>query len=64
MENTLKHVYLVGGAVRDKLLNRAAADQDFVVVGETPETMLAQRSLAEVSVRYVHLKPGERKNRW
>ena len=41
MENTLKHVYLVGGAVRDKLLNRAAADQDFVVVGETPETMLA-----------------------
>lgn len=41
MENTLKQVYLVGGAVRDKLLNRAAADQDFVVVGETPETMLA-----------------------
>ncbi|MBC7010683.1 multifunctional CCA addition/repair protein [Pseudoalteromonas sp. BZK2] len=41
MENTLKHVYLVGGAVRDKLLNRVAADQDFVVVGETPETMLA-----------------------
>ena len=35
--------YLVGGAVRDRLLGLAAAhsDRDFVVVGETPEAMLA-----------------------
>ena len=39
--------YLVGGAVRDRLLglpagDRAATDRDFVVVGETPEAMLAR----------------------
>ncbi len=33
--------YLVGGAVRDALLGRAAADHDHVVVGATPEEMLA-----------------------
>jgi tRNA nucleotidyltransferase (CCA-adding enzyme) len=34
--------YLVGGAVRDKLLGRLIKDQDWVVVGSTPEKMLAQ----------------------
>ena len=34
-------VYLVGGAVRDRLLRRAAGDRDFVVVGSTPEAMVA-----------------------
>jgi tRNA nucleotidyltransferase (CCA-adding enzyme) len=33
--------YLVGGAVRDRLLGRAHGDQDFVVVGSSPEAMLA-----------------------
>lgn len=33
--------YLVGGAVRDKLLGRAVQERDWVVVGETPESMLA-----------------------
>jgi len=33
--------YLVGGAVRDRLLGLAPGDQDHVVVGETPEAMLA-----------------------
>jgi tRNA nucleotidyltransferase (CCA-adding enzyme) len=32
--------YLVGGAVRDKLLNRQVKDRDWVVVGATPEYML------------------------
>jgi len=34
--------YLVGGAVRDELLGRPNADRDYVVVGTTPEAMLAQ----------------------
>lgn len=34
--------YLVGGAVRDRLLGRAPGDRDWVVVGSTPEAMLAQ----------------------
>ncbi|MFC3034173.1 tRNA nucleotidyltransferase [Pseudoalteromonas fenneropenaei] len=34
-------VYLVGGAVRDKLLGRAIKERDYVVVGSTPEQMLA-----------------------
>ncbi len=33
--------YLVGGAVRDRMLGRTVADRDFVVVGATPEAMLA-----------------------
>ena len=34
-------VYRVGGSVRDELLGRAVADHDWVVVGATPEIMLA-----------------------
>src|SRR5258708_5403491 len=34
-------IYSVGGAVRDELLGRPHADHDFVVVGVTPETLLA-----------------------
>ena len=33
--------YLVGGAVRDRLLGFAQAERDWVVVGTTPEEMLA-----------------------
>ena len=33
--------YIVGGAVRDRLLGRPVADRDYVVVGATPEQMLA-----------------------
>ena len=34
-------IYLVGGAVRDKLLGRTVVDRDWVVVGATPDEMLA-----------------------
>ena len=33
--------YVVGGAVRDALLGRSVQDRDWVVVGATPEEMLA-----------------------
>ena len=35
-------IYLVGGAVRDQLLGLPISDRDYVVVGTTPEAMLAQ----------------------
>ncbi|MBQ4861581.1 multifunctional CCA addition/repair protein [Pseudoalteromonas sp. MMG013] len=41
MASGLSKVYLVGGAVRDALLGQASKDQDYVVVGQTSESMLA-----------------------
>ena len=35
-------IYMVGGAVRDRLLGREVSDRDWVVVGATPEQMVAQ----------------------
>jgi tRNA nucleotidyltransferase (CCA-adding enzyme) len=35
-------IYLVGGAVRDKLLGLPIIEKDWVVIGETPESMVAQ----------------------
>ncbi len=35
-------IYLVGGAVRDGLLGHPGSDRDWVVVGATPEQMIAQ----------------------
>ena len=34
-------IYIVGGAVRDRLLGLPAGDRDYVVVGSSPEQMLA-----------------------
>jgi tRNA nucleotidyltransferase (CCA-adding enzyme) len=34
--------YLVGGAVRDYLLNRPIADRDWVVIGATPEILISK----------------------
>ena len=39
-------IYMVGGAVRDRLLGRPVNDHDWVVVGATPEQMLAQGFVA------------------
>lgn len=36
------NIYLVGGAVRDQLLQRKIVERDYVVVGSTPEEMLAK----------------------
>lgn len=36
------NVYVVGGAVRDELLGLPVTDRDYVVVGSTPEDMVAQ----------------------
>ncbi len=41
LNNTLQ-IYLVGGAVRDQLLSMPTQDRDWVVVGATPDNMLAQ----------------------
>lgn len=38
----MKKTYLVGGAVRDMLMGQEPKDRDFVVVGATPDEMLAE----------------------
>jgi len=35
-------IYTVGGAIRDALLGLPVQDRDYVVVGATPEQMVAQ----------------------
>lgn len=40
--NASSKIYSVGGAVRDKLLGLPVKDHDWVVVGSTPEQMVAQ----------------------
>jgi tRNA nucleotidyltransferase (CCA-adding enzyme) len=42
----MMNVFLVGGAVRDQLLGYPVTERDWVVIGETPQTMLAQGFLA------------------
>ena len=54
-------VYLVGGAVRDHLLGLPAGDRDFVVVGATPEQMLAlgYRQVGRDFPVFLHPQTGE-----
>ncbi len=40
--NSTARIYCVGGAVRDRLLGLPVQDHDWVVVGGTPEAMVAQ----------------------
>jgi tRNA nucleotidyltransferase (CCA-adding enzyme) len=53
--------YLVGGAVRDRLLGRPVVDHDHVVVGATPEDMLAQgfKPVGKDFPVFLHPQTGE-----
>jgi tRNA nucleotidyltransferase (CCA-adding enzyme) len=55
------HIYLVGGAVRDKLLGRPIVDRDHVVVGALPEEMLAlgYRPVGKDFPVFLHPHTGE-----
>ena len=39
---SVMQIYMVGGAVRDALMGLAVQDRDWVVVGATPEDLVAQ----------------------
>ncbi|MDQ6916469.1 MAG: multifunctional CCA addition/repair protein [Pseudomonadota bacterium] len=54
-------IYRVGGAVRDELLGRSSADRDFVVVGATPEEMIAEgfRPVGRDFPVFLHPDSGE-----
>src|SRR5690606_4931879 len=56
----MKH-YLVGGAVRDRLLELPPGDRDFVVVGETPEAMAERgfRAVGRDFPVFLHPDTGE-----
>ncbi|WP_394752024.1 multifunctional CCA addition/repair protein [Crenothrix sp.] len=53
--------YLVGGAVRDKLLNVPVKERDWVVIGETPESMVKQgfRAVGKDFPVFLHPKTKE-----
>ena len=53
--------YLVGGAVRDKLLGRAVVDHDHVVVGARPDDLLAlgYRPVGKDFPVFLHPQTGE-----
>lgn len=54
-------VYLVGGAVRDRLLGLAEGDRDYVVVGATPERMRAAgyKPVGKDFPVFLHPRTGE-----
>lgn len=54
-------IYLVGGAVRDQLLNYPVYDRDWVVVGATPEEMLEQgfKPVGKDFPVFIHPDSGE-----
>jgi len=55
------NIYLVGGAVRDKLLGIPVKDKDWVVVGATPDDMLAQgyQQVGKDFPVFIHPETGE-----
>lgn len=54
-------IYLVGGAVRDQLLQRPVSDHDHVVVGATPDDMLGlgYKPVGKDFPVFLHPKTGE-----
>jgi tRNA nucleotidyltransferase (CCA-adding enzyme) len=54
-------IYLVGGAVRDRLLGRPHVERDYVVVGATPEQLLAlgYRPVGKDFPVFLHPETGE-----
>lgn len=54
-------IYLVGGAVRDKLLGRPEGDRDYVVTGARPEDLLAlgYRPVGKDFPVFLHPQTGE-----
>lgn len=54
-------VYLVGGAVRDKLLGLPVSERDYVVTGATPEGMikLGYRQVGQSFPVFLHPKTGD-----
>ena len=54
-------IYLVGGAVRDQLLNYPVYDKDWVVVGATADAMLAQgfQPVGKDFPVFIHPETGE-----
>ena len=54
-------IYLVGGAVRDRLLGRPFSERDFVVVGATPDELVAQgfRPVGKDFPVFLHPRTGE-----
>jgi len=54
-------IYLVGGAVRDRLLGRPHVERDFVVVGATPDELLARgyRPVGKDFPVFLHPDTGE-----
>jgi tRNA nucleotidyltransferase (CCA-adding enzyme) len=54
-------IYLVGGAVRDRLLGRTPLERDFVVVGAAPENLLAlgYRPVGKDFPVFLHPDTGE-----
>lgn len=60
-ESTSVQIYLVGGAVRDKLLGLPVKDRDHLVVGATPEQMasLGYRQVGKDFPVFLHPKTQE-----
>jgi len=54
-------IYLVGGAVRDNLINYPSSENDWVVVGATPEQMtdLGYKPVGQDFPVFIHPKTGE-----
>lgn len=57
----MNKVYLVGGAVRDRLLEREVKDRDWVVTGATPEIMTQQgfKPVGKSFPVFLHPETGE-----